>query len=267
VASKIERGRFAGVPFAATGAGRALVVLPGLSSMTGVDSDQLVWGSLAPVRRLASVRRLVLLNRWPDLPQDLTMAALAQGHADAIREGLSGEPVDLLGLSTGGSIAQQIAADHPDVVRRLVLLSTGCRLGPVGRRDQARVAELLRAGATRAVCRSVGASLVPGPLKPLGAAVGWLTANRVLGSTQAAADLLATLAAEDGFDLAGCNDTIRAPTLIVAGRRDRFYDRGLFERTQQLIPHSRLYVRPRRGHITVTFDPKAVTTIQRFLTN
>jgi hypothetical protein len=106
VASKIERGRFAGVPFAATGAGRALVVLPGLSSMTGVDSDQLVWGSLAPVRRLASVRRLVLLNRWPDLPQDLTMAALAQGHADAIREGLSGEPVDLLGLSTGGSIAQ-----------------------------------------------------------------------------------------------------------------------------------------------------------------
>jgi pimeloyl-ACP methyl ester carboxylesterase len=148
-----------------------------------------------------------------------------------------------------------------------VLLSTGCRLGPVGRRDQARVAELLRAGATRAACRSVGASLVPGPLKPLGAAVGWLTANRVLGSAQAAADLLATIAAEDGFDLAGCNDTIRAPTLIVAGRRDRFYDRGLFERTQQLIPHSRLYVRPRRGHITVTFDPKAVTTIQRFLTN
>ena len=39
-------------------------------------------------------------------------------------------PVDLLGMSTGGSIAQQIAAQHPDVVRRLVLVSTGCRLGP-----------------------------------------------------------------------------------------------------------------------------------------
>lgn len=233
--------------------------------MTGVANDQLVWGSLAPVRKLADRRRLVVLNRWPNLPRDLTMATLARRHADAIREGFGGEAVDLLGTSTGGSIAQQMAAQHPDVVRRLALLSTACRLGPVGRRDQARVAALLRAGANREACSSAAASLMPRPLKPLGAAVGWLTANRVLGSTLAAADLLATLDAEDGFDLAGCDETIHVSTLIVAGGRDRFYGRDLFAQTHELIPQSHLDVRPRRGHITVTFDRKAVATIQGFL--
>jgi pimeloyl-ACP methyl ester carboxylesterase len=263
VAARIERGEFAGVPFAAIGAGRPLVVLPGLSPMVGVDSEQLVRGSLAPVRKLDDQRRLVVLNRWAGLPRDVTMADLARGHADAIRAGFAGEPVDLLGMSTGGSIAQQLAADHPDVVRRLVLLSTACRLGPVGRREQARVADLLRTGAIRRACGSAGASLVPRPLRPVGAAAGWLTANRVLTSAQAG-DLLATLDAEDGFDLASCTDPIQAPTLIVAGGRDRFYGRDLLEETQRLIPHSRLYLRPRRGHITVTFDSKAVASIQGF---
>lgn len=267
VAMRIVRGEFAGVPFAAVGTGPSLVVLPGLSPMTGVESDLLVRGSLAPVRSLVDRRRLVVLNRWAGLPRDLTIAALALGHAAAVRAGFPGEPVDVLGTSTGGSIAQQMAADHPDVVRRMVLLSSACRLGSVGRRDQAQVAGLLRAGATRAACRSAGARLLPRPLRPLGAAVGWLGANRVLGSKRAADDLLATLDAEDGFDLAACAGTVRAPTLIVAGGRDRFYSRDLFEQTKQLIPGSHLYVRPRRGHTTVTFDPRAVATIQGFISS
>jgi len=266
VARPIERGEFAGVPFAAVGTGPPLVVLPGLSNVTGVGSDQLVRSSFGPVRKLAGRRRLVLLNRWPGLPADLTMPMLARRHADAIRIGFGGEPVDVIGSSTGGSIAQHLAAEHPDVVRRLVLMSTACRLGPVGRDDQARMAELLRAGATRAACRCAGADLMPRPLRPIGAAAGWLGANRLLSAPGAAADLLATLDAEDAFDLAACDGRIGAPTLIVAGGRDRFYSRELFERTRDLIPGSRLYVRPRRGHVTVAFDPKAVAVVQAFLT-
>jgi pimeloyl-ACP methyl ester carboxylesterase len=59
------------------------------------------------------------------------MAALARGHADAIREGFAGEPVDVLGVSTGGSIAQQLAA------RVAELLRTGATRPPAGRQERA----------------------------------------------------------------------------------------------------------------------------------
>jgi pimeloyl-ACP methyl ester carboxylesterase len=38
-------------------------------------------------------------------------------------------PVDVIGFSTGGAIAQYFAADHGQLVGRLVLSDTGCRLG------------------------------------------------------------------------------------------------------------------------------------------
>jgi pimeloyl-ACP methyl ester carboxylesterase len=66
-------------------------------------------------------------------------AELAAEHARAI-EALDAGPVDVIGVSTGGSIAQQLAADHPDLVRRLVLIATGCRLSPKTRGLQSRVA-------------------------------------------------------------------------------------------------------------------------------
>jgi pimeloyl-ACP methyl ester carboxylesterase len=50
------------------------------------------------------------------------------------------------GSSTGGSVAQQFAIDHPQLVRRLVLAATACRLSPHGREVQRRFAELVRQG-------------------------------------------------------------------------------------------------------------------------
>jgi pimeloyl-ACP methyl ester carboxylesterase len=51
--------------------------------------------------------------------------------ADAARfiEGLGLTVVDILGHSMGGEVAQLIALDHPDLVRRLVLVGTGPRGG------------------------------------------------------------------------------------------------------------------------------------------
>ncbi len=61
----------------------------------------------------------------------------------------------------GGSIAQQLAADHPSVVGRLVLVSTACRLGRTGRLAQRRVAARLRACAVRRAFAVMAAELVP----------------------------------------------------------------------------------------------------------
>jgi pimeloyl-ACP methyl ester carboxylesterase len=79
--------------------------------------------------------------RSPDFPEDYTPGAMARDYAEVIAGELGG-PVDLVGLSTGGSIVQEFAADHPELVRRLVLHSSGYRLNDKARRVQLRVADL-----------------------------------------------------------------------------------------------------------------------------
>ncbi|MGI5270504.1 alpha/beta fold hydrolase [Nonomuraea sp. CA-218870] len=76
-----------------------------------------------------------VVNHRPGLPSGTTMADLAAVYAQAIR-GISEGPVNMLAISTGGSIALQLAADHPGLVDRLVLAGTACTLGPTGRRAQ-----------------------------------------------------------------------------------------------------------------------------------
>lgn len=261
---EIERGEIGAIPYAAVGSGWPVVVSAGLWPTTGVAGDRFVSGALAPVRRLAGQRRLIVVNRRAGLPANLTISDLAAEYADSIRTGLDG-PVDLVGTSTGGSIAQQVAADHPDVIRRLVLLSTACRLGPYGRELQKLVAEELRAGQVRRAVAAGAADLAPPGLRTLARGLGWAAARRMISSASVAADLAGTLEAEDGFDLAKCERPIQAKTLIIGGGRDRFYGTDLFEETAALIPGSILRVFPRRGHVSVTSDGRAQAMISGFL--
>lgn len=260
---KIERGVAAAFPFAATGEGRPVVILAGLWPTTGVDSDTLVRGALTPLRRLSS-RRFVVFNRRAQLGSDITLAELAAEQARAIQS-MFDLPVDVVGNSTGGSIAQLLAADHPEIVRRLVLVSTACRLTEAGRELDARVAVQLRAGRHRTGLGLAATSLAPPGLRTLGRGVAWAAARRMVPDATAAADLAATLEAENAFDLANCGRPIRATTLIIAGGKDRFYNPELLTDTAALIPNSQLQVFPRRGHITVTSDRRAQAMIAGFL--
>lgn len=261
---RIDRGRWGGLPYTATGHGEPLIVLAGLSGVAGVVGDREFGTIVAPVGQLAASRRLIVLNRWSGMPDGLTMGELAARYDEAVCAGVGG-PIDVLGVSTGGSIAQQWAADHPATVRRLVLVSTACRLGPVGRDLQARVGQLLRAGSVRPAAAVVVGALAPAGLRTVARALGWAAAPMLLGGPTAAADLAVTVEAEDAFDLAG-RPTIQAPTLIVAGGRDRFYGPALFVETARLIPNRRLAVFPGRGHVGVVADRRARATIAGFLT-
>ena len=242
------------------------MVVAGLSPTTGVRSDALVRAALGPVRDLATHRRLIVVNRRPGLPEHLTMEALAAEHAAALQSRFD-TPVDLLGMSTGGSIAQQLAADHPTTIRRLALVSTACRLGALGRALQQQVASQLRAGDyRRAVATAAGALVPPRRGQHLAATAGWIFASRIITTTGDGDDLAATIDAENGFDLAKCHMPIQAPTLIIAGGRDRFYSPALFAETAQLVAKSQLRLFSRRGHLTVTRDRAALAALAGFLT-
>ncbi len=253
------------LPYAALGSGRPVAMLAGLSPTTGVDGEWMLRATLAPAAELLRTRRLVLFNRRPQMPRGMTVAQLAAEQADAIRAGLA-PPVDVIGMSTGGSIAQQLAADHPDVVRRLVLVSTACRLGAAGRVLQRRVAARIRAGAPRNALALLAADLVPpGGGQALAAMLAWLLGPAFVKHPYDLEDMATTIEAEDSFDLAACGTTITAPTLILAGRQDRFYPLELFEETARLIPGSELRMFERRGHVTVTNDDGYRAALAGFL--
>ena len=260
-----DRGMIGRLPYLGLGSGPPLLFLAGLSLEAGVDAAGTERMNASLLRPFAKRRRVLFVNRRSGLPRGMSMAELAEEHADAIRAAL-GEQVDVAGISTGGSIAQQLAADHPDVVDRLVLLSTACRLGPQGHVLQRRVAARVRRGARRKALAVMAAGVVPPRRGQLAAAaVAWLAGPQLLAGGDDLADMATTIEAEDAFDLAACRSPIRASTLILAGGADRFYSPELFAETVRLIPDSRLRVFERRGHITVTMHPEWAREIERFL--
>ena len=261
----VERGFIGRFPYLGVGSGPPMLFLGGLSPETGVDAAGTERMNASMLRPFAKRRRVMFINRRGGLPRRMSMAELAAEHAEAIRSAL-GAPVDVAGISTGGSIAQQLAADHPDTVNRLVLLSTACRLGPEGRILQRRVAARVRRGAQRQALAVLTAGVVPPRRGQLpAAALAWLAGPRLLAGGDELADMATTIEAEDAFDLATCRSRIRASTLILVGGADRFYTRELFAETARLIPESRLRVFESRGHITVTMHPGWAREIDEFL--
>ncbi len=280
-------GTLAGLPCLVAGPPDAppLAILPGLSPEEGIGGGPVARAELGLARTFADRFRVVWLAPragWPDGGETPTMADYAARHAAALREAFDG-PVDVLGMSTGGSIALQLAADHPDVVRRLVLVSAAARLGAVGRADQRALAERLRAGDRRgALARFLG-DMVPGPPPsarerraalharlaalargPL-AAAGWAIGPLLWPHAGAMRELVALVEAEDAYDLRDRLGDVRAPTLVIAGGRDPYYDAGAFEQVARGVPDGRLVRFARRGHVTVALDPRFAPTVAAFL--
>lgn len=260
---ELQRVTLGPLPALAAGEGPPLLYAGGLLPVAGIDSSLARRSAELSVRPFADGRRVLYVNRRTGLAPGMTIAEIAAEHAEAI-DALACGPVDVLGVSTGGSIAQQLAADRPERVRRLVLIGTGCRLSPTTRRLQMRVAEHVRAGRPERALAATAVGIVFPRGEPLARLLAPLV-SRVAGGLGDLGDLATTIEAEDRFDLVRCEGTIRAPTLIAAGARDRFYPRPLLEETQRLIPGSLLRTAPRRGHLTAMTDPRLAAAVRAFL--
>jgi pimeloyl-ACP methyl ester carboxylesterase len=253
-----------GLPCMVGGSGPPLVVLPGLSAehRNPIGFDR--WMQLGPVSTLARRFRVHVINRRPGLDPGTAMRDLATDVAAALRHEFD-EPVAVEGISTGGSIAQQLAVDHPEVVRRLVLVCAACRLGPEGRENQRHLAALTEAGRPRAAWASVGPMLTSNWVSGrFMAAIMWLVGASI--DPDDPTDMVTTIGAEDRFDLCRELHRISAPTLIVAGGRDRTYSTELFEWTARNIPDARLVLYPYRGHAGIIAQSATQDHILRFLT-
>jgi pimeloyl-ACP methyl ester carboxylesterase len=163
----------------------------------------------------------------PAAPCDV--AALAGDLAAVVRAAAPGA-VDVLGFSAGGVLAMRVAVDHPDLVRRLVLVGTSSECNAPARDRYLAMAATAERDGGAAVLAAVGvrdARAVP----PDGA--GFAHVARAIGAMHEA-PLTPELA------------RIRAPALVVVGERDPLGVGG------SVIIHRALAARPNAvAHLAV----------------
>lgn len=252
-ASEPATGYFrSGLPYRRLGSGpRTLVVFEGQAFENKPMPSLMVAGLY---RFLEQDYTIYSVNRKPGLPSGYTMQNMADDYATMIREEFGG-PVDVIGVSTGGSIAQHFAADHPDLVRRLVLHSSAHTLGEACKALELHVAELARQRKWRKVFTAMldFVFLPPTGIKrDVGRLAFWIAGfirPLIPGMVpKDPSDFVITIEAEDKLHFKDRLSEITAPTLVVAGDKDPAYSVTLFRETAEGIPHARLILYPGMGH-------------------
>ncbi|WP_221934745.1 alpha/beta fold hydrolase [Georgenia yuyongxinii] len=260
----VEEGTLrGGLPYLRLGRGPVLVDLPGIESRHANPTGQARALQVRQLAPLAEHFEVWAVRRPPGVPAGVTMADIAAVHAEALTERF-GEPVRVLGTSTGASIALQLAADHPATVRRLVLLAGACRLSEAGRAAQRRLASATVRGEHRRAWAATAPVLTPNRAGAAAmAAMMWLTGPAMAPDDPT--DMLRVIEAEDAFDVTDRLHLVQAPTLVIGGARDGYYGAELFRRTAAGIPGARLVLHPRRGHMGVAASRRALQIADRFL--
>jgi pimeloyl-ACP methyl ester carboxylesterase len=236
-----------GLPYNRFGHGpRILVVFQGLAfenkPLKGVEA----WYLRSMYSFLDPVYTTYVVTRKPGLPAGYSLEHMAGDYARMIGEEFGG-PVDVIGTSTGGSIAQPFAANHPELVRRLVLHASAYTLSEEAKALQLRVAQLASQGQWRAAGQALLGFFMPPTV------TGRLTvalASRMMALTAPddPSDLMVTVEAEDRHDFGPRLGEIKAPTLVVTGAQDPFYTEALLRETAAGIPQARLILYEGKGH-------------------
>jgi pimeloyl-ACP methyl ester carboxylesterase len=205
---------------------------------------------------IAAHRRVIAFdNRGVGATSSKVPRNIDQMGADAIAfiRALGLPKVDLLGFSLGGGVAQMVALQAPDLVRRMILAGTGPRGGGgIERITRIFVIAYLKAALTRSDPRNFlffprtpegrrAASDYLGRLKErthhrdkpisIQARVAQLRAIRRAG-----------LSAPDDLS------AITQPVLVANGDRDLMVDSSLSDDIARRIPNAELKIYPRSGH-------------------
>ena len=241
-----------GMPYNRFGHGsRTLVIFQGLMFENKPLSGFMTQAYDGPYKPLESLYTLYIVTRKPGLPEGYSMKDMADDYATMIEMEFGG-PVDVLGVSTGGSIVQHFAADHPDLVRKLIIHSSAYTLSETAKNLQLRTGNFARQRNWRAAYTTLFSPMLPdrGIMKYVLKPVAWLgvLVMSTFGVPKDPNDLVVTVEAEDKFNFKDRLGQITAPTLVVAGDKDPFYTPTLFRETAAGIPNARLILYKGMGH-------------------
>jgi len=172
---------------------------------------------------------------------------------------------DVLGYSQGGAVALQIVHDHPERVRRLVLVNAFAHNGlTVRERLENRVSLwALRLLGTGTVAR-IAASQVGGEGKPLTPEQASRLREMIASCNRKRS--VEAMRAMISFDVRPWLEMIPCPALIIRGSEDTAVPRPHAEMLAGGIPNAQLVVIEGAGHVLVWTHPEElVEDVERWL--
>ncbi len=240
-----KNGVVSNMPYVSFGHGdRVLVILPGLSDgLTTVKGKALLLAK--PYSLFLNRFTVYMFSRANDIPSGYSIRDMARDQAKALSL-LGIKRASVMGVSQGGMIAQCLAIDHSDLVKRLVLAVTAPCVNPVIKDSVETWIRFAEQGKHRdLMIDTAEKSYSPSYLRrykrlyPVIGAVGrpknydrfLVNANAILH-----------------FDVLDELGRIACPTLIIGGDDDRIVGIRASYEMRDRIAGSKLHVYPALGH-------------------
>jgi pimeloyl-ACP methyl ester carboxylesterase len=235
-----------GLPCIRFGEGaETLVILPALGGAlrdVRAHAGFLAWY----YRRYARAFRVYVIGRRSPLPPDCSTRTMAADYARALQGRIG--PCHLVGISFGSLIAQHLAAEHPEVVRQLVLAAGGHRLTSPGRERVEHWLTLARDERWRELYLDTAAATFHGVRLGLYRSLLRLSGGRVAGRPRRPEDFIRSAEAALAHDATPWLGAIRSPSLIIGGIEDQLVPPVVLREMAEHIPGARLRMFAGTGH-------------------
>jgi len=263
---KLESGKFFGrIPYARVGSqGDPILVLAGGQAFVQRPT---------PLRLARDAKRVARL-----LPRDRSFILLGYDPAQAAGDGLDsivadsaavveelGTVTEVIGISYGGVIALQLAAQHPRLVSVLVLLASAYDFSAAGKRRIEQQIECASRGDFETLVAGFIAVFRRPWLNWLLRLRLWTRRNRLEETMNDAPTIIRGLSAILDARLADTTRLARvtARTLVIGGSQDQFFGDGMIERTATALPNASLALFSRETHMVPVERPRAVAASLR----
>ena len=245
------------------GSGEHLVLIPGLGDGITTVKGKALMGSLM-FRRYGKRYTVTVISRKRVLEPDADTCTMARDQAYAM-EALGIQKAHVVGISQGGMIAQHLAADHPELIDKLVLAVTTPTSNDRIRLNLRRWVELARKGAFTGLMTDIQEKAQTGKrrkyMRPfysqMGAAIRNMDVERFAIMAQACGD----------HDASDKLDRITAPTLVIGAAQDQTVEPDGSHMLHRLIGGSALRIFEDQGHAVYENEPKFHELILDFLEN
>lgn len=238
--NEFETGLFLNrIPYAKAGSGPNPIVVfnGGQAFVRRPAPDRTRRDAMRIARILPKGRPFYVLGYDPAPPAASGIETVVQDYAEILRTEIG--PVTVMGISYGGFAAARLAADHPDLVRALILLVSAHRFSVEGRRSIARQIACAKTGDFAGLLAEFGMVFRRPWFNWLLRLRFWMERGRMAEAMNDPAVIvrgLGAVAAEEFGRDAGWLKRIASPALIVGGTRDPFFDVPALEEASRLIP-------------------------------